>query len=92
MSRSFKHQPFMAICGGNSAKQDKQFAHRGERRAHHAAIHKEMLEGDFENFLIPDRLECAANEVYSWNRDGNQMYWSPRDYNDKEWFARMMRK
>ena len=74
MSRSFKKQPFMAICGNGSAKQDKTIAHRGERRAQRAAICKAVIEDDFENFLLPHRLECSGNEVYSWGRDGNQLY------------------
>jgi len=48
MSRSYKKQPFMAICGNGSAKQDKIQAHRGERAAHKRAIHKAMKEQDYD--------------------------------------------
>jgi len=92
MSRSFKHEPFMAICGGASAKQDKVHAHRGERRGQNAAIQREFIEGDFENFLLPHRLECKGNEVYSWGRDGNQLYWGQRRHQEQEWLRKMMRK
>jgi hypothetical protein len=73
MSRSYKKQPFMAICGSGSAKKDKIQAHRGERAAHKRVIHKAMKEQDYD-VLLPHRLECNWNEVYSWGRDGNQMY------------------
>lgn len=104
MSRSFKRRPFMSCCGDNSAKRDKQLAHRGERRAHSRAIHLEMkVGGDFENFVPPHRLECSWNNTYSWNRDGSQMYMvpSPRDWEDylkgedtwpPQWYQHMMRK
>lgn len=71
MSRSFKHQPFMSICGGGSAKRDKRIAARGVRSAHRQAIRTCT---DFTNFLLPDIYECTGNEVYGWSRDGNQMY------------------
>lgn len=91
MSRSFKHQPFMAICGGGSAQYDKTLAARGVRRAQRQAIHNTLHIGEYD-VVIPHRLECAFNEVYSWGRDGNQMYWRPSEYHDKEWFTKMLRK
>ena len=91
MSRSFKHQPFMAICGG-SAKQDKRFANCGVRRAHKNALHGLMRAQDYEDFLLPHKYECAYNETYGWCRDGKQMYWEPSEYYVKEWFVQMMRK
>ncbi len=81
MSRSYKRRPFMAICGG-SAKHDKVLAHRGERRANARAIH-EARKQDFEDFLPPHKLECAWNEVYSWGRDGNQLY---QALDTRDWF------
>jgi hypothetical protein len=79
MSRSRKKNPFMAICGNGSAKKDKTQAHRGERAAHKRAIHKAMKEQDYD-VLLPHKHECSWNEVYSWGRDGNQMYQVPSRY------------
>jgi len=108
MSRSFKHRPFMVICGGGSAKYDKQLAHRGERRANNRAIN-EARKQDFEDFLPPHKLECYHNNTYGWGRDGSQMYQAldARDWNrylesrspdsyfgtwPPEWYKKMMRK
>ncbi len=91
MSRSFKYQPFMAICGRGSAQQDKTRAAQGVRRAHRQVLHKAHCTGDFD-VLLPHRLECSFNEVYIWGRDGHQMYWRPSKYCDKSWFDKMMRK
>lgn len=71
MSRSFKHQPFMAICGNRGAKDDKRLANRGVRRTHKQSIRKT---DDFESFLLPHRLECTYNDVWGWCRDGHQFY------------------
>ena len=73
MSRSFKHKPFQAICGGGSAKQDKRLANRGVRRAHSRVLHKAFAEHEYD-VMLPHRLECAWNDVYSWGRDGHQTY------------------
>jgi len=75
MARSFKKSPFMSICGDVSAKKDKQLAHRGERRAIQQALYRSR--NDYDNFLLPHRLECAHNEVWGWNRDGKQSYCAP---------------
>jgi len=108
MSRSFKHRPFIAICGGGSAKHDKVLAHRGERRAMTRAIH-DARKQDFEDFLPPHRLECCHNNTYDWGRDGSQLYQEldARDWNryleaeseddyfglwPPTWYVRMMRK
>lgn len=82
MSRSFKHKPFQAICGGDSAKRDKTLAHRGERRAFSLALARELKEGDFEDFLAPHRLECSWNNTYDWGRDGKQTY---QELDDRDW-------
>lgn len=71
MSRSYKNEPFQAICGNRSAKQDKTRAHRGERCAHRHAIKTAL---DFEDFLLPHKYECTWNETYCWGRDGKQNY------------------
>ena len=82
MSRSFKHQPFAAICGGNSAQHDKTLAARGIRRRHRQVLHIALHTGEYE-VVLPHRLQCSHNEVYSWGRDGNQT-WQGLDHRD--WF------
>jgi hypothetical protein len=82
MSRSYKHQPFAAICGNNSAQYDKTLAARGVRRAHRQALHIALHTEEFD-VVLPHRLQCAHNEVYSWNRDGHQT-WQGLDHHD--WF------
>lgn len=75
MARSFKHQPFSAITGSRSAKNDKVYAHRGVRRAQNAAIAKALKEDGFdEDFNLPHFRECHWNNVYNWSRDGKQHY------------------
>jgi hypothetical protein len=73
MSRSFKKQPFMAICGGGSAQYDKTLAARGVRRAHRQTIHNALHIGDYE-VVLPHRLQCCHNNTYSWGRDGKQRW------------------
>ena len=85
MSRSYKRRPYMAICGGGSAKQDKIMAHRGERRANARAIH-EARKQDFEDFLPPHRRECHWNNTYCWGRDGKQTY---QALDARDWFRYM---
>lgn len=81
MSRSFKRQPFMAICGNGSAKRDKTLAHQGVRRAHRLTLHNALKSEDFD-VLLPHRLECSWNNTYSWGRDGKQKY---RGLRAKDW-------
>lgn len=80
MSRSFKHQPFAAICGGNSAHYDKMLAARGVRRKHRQVLHIALHTGEYE-VTLPHRLQCSHNEVYNWGRDGHQ-YWQGLDHHD----------
>jgi hypothetical protein len=108
MSRSFKKQPFMAITGRGSAKQDKIMAHQGERRAHKAAIHNAIKLQEYD-VILPHRRECRWNNVYCWSRDGKQMYqaldnrdWQRYLESDSEddyfgqwpplWYSKMLRK
>jgi hypothetical protein len=71
MSRSYR-KPFAAITGTVSAKDDKIRAARGARRTQDGYLRK-VLQGDLlDQFLLPHRLECSWNEVYSWTRDGKQ--------------------
>jgi hypothetical protein len=73
MSRSFKHKPFSAICGGSSAQYDKTLAARGVRRAHRQVMHIALHTGEYD-VILPHRLQCSHNEIYSWSRDGHQNY------------------
>jgi hypothetical protein len=70
MSRSFR-RPYAAITGFASAKSDKQLAHRGVRRKQDLAL-KTCTE--FEDLLLPHRLECPWNNTWCWGRDGAQRY------------------
>ena len=70
MGKSYR-KPYSATTGVRSAKHDKVAAHQGER----AAVKQALREcSDWDELLIPHRLECSHNEVYSWGRDGRQTY------------------
>lgn len=92
MSRSYR-RPFAAITGLASAKRDKQMAHRGVRRKQNLAL---KTCADYDNLLIPHRLECAWNNNYCWGRDGAQTYLgsmcdSEDDYS-LNYYRKMLRK
>ena len=92
MSRSTR-RPFIAVTGTASAKADKQLAHRGERRNQNRSL-KVCI--DFENLLLPHRLECAWNDTWVWGRDGSQSYHgdlqnSPEE-DDRLWYRKLIRK
>ena len=71
MSRSYR-KPYAAITGTASAKEDKIRAARGVRRVQNDYLRKILQQDLFDQLLIPHRLECSWNEVYSWARDGRQ--------------------
>lgn len=71
MSRSYR-KPYAAITGTASAKEDKIRAARGVRRAQNYYLRRILQHDLLDQLLIPHRLECSWNEVYSWTRDGNQ--------------------
>jgi hypothetical protein len=73
MSRSFKHQPFAAICGNGSSQYDKTHAARGVRRRCRHELHKALRSEEFD-VLLPHKRECTHNNTYDWNRDGSQHY------------------
>ena len=76
MPRSHR-KPYSAVTGTISAKDDKTRAARGVRHVQKCYLRK-ILQGDLlDQFLIPHRLECSWNEVYSWTRDGKQRLQSP---------------
>ena len=78
MSRSYR-KPFSACTGTKSAKDDKRRANRGVRHKQNQWLR--TLE-DYDSALVPHRLECAWNEVYSWGRDGHQYLQVP---SQREW-------
>jgi len=88
MSRSYR-RPNAAITGLASAKDDKRMAHRGVRRKQNLALKTSI---DYENLLLPHRLECAWNSTYSWGRDGSQINYSRWRTSDDEWCQRYHRK
>lgn len=88
MSRSYR-RPYAAITGLASAKDDKRTAHRGVRRKQNLALKTSI---DYENLLLPHRLECAWNNTYSWGRDGCQFNYSHWRNSDDEWCQRYHRK
>lgn len=77
MSRSYR-KPYAAITGTKSAKQDKILAHRGVRRAQNHAL---RVCQDYEELIMPHKLECAWNNNYSWGRDGKQSLHFPPNPN-----------
>ena len=71
MSRSYR-KPYSAITGRGSAKEDKRIARQAVRRMENQRIRNCKDLEDYENLVMPDRLDCAYNETYSWGRDGKQ--------------------
>lgn len=73
--------PYSSVLGVvRSCKWDKRIANRAIRRTQNSFVNN-CSEWDEE--LIPHRYECAHNNVYGWNRDGNQSLQTIRhnDYN-----------
>jgi hypothetical protein len=70
MSKSYR-KPYSAITGIRSAHADKTQAARGLRRGQNQALRNFKFE-DWDEFIIPVRLECSWNNTYSWGRDGKQ--------------------
>ncbi len=68
MSRSYR-KPYTAITGVRSAHDDKKTSTRGMRRKQNAWLHTLK---DFDQAIVPHRLECTFNNIYSWGRDGRQ--------------------
>ena len=92
MSRSTR-RPFAAITGTASAKDDKRMAHRGVRHKQNLAL---KICADYEDFVVPHRLECAWNNNYCWSRDGVQGYRGSMRFSVEEWdrnyYPKLLRK
>ena len=68
MSRSYR-RPYCAVTGVRSAADDKRVARRCWRRAQNQTIRDCK---DWEELVIPKRLEASFNDVWGWGRDGKQ--------------------
>jgi hypothetical protein len=88
MSRSYR-RPFAAITGIASAKDDKRMAQHGVRRKQNLAL-KSCF--DYEDFLLPHRLECAWNDPWCWRRDGVKFDYSDWRDSEDEFHLRYHRK
>ena len=80
MSRSYR-KPYSAITGVRSAKHDKMVARRCWRRTQEQAIRDCQ---DWEDLVIPKRLEASFNDVWCWGRDGGQML-QPKPTLERHW-------
>ena len=92
MSRSYR-RPFATITGNAGAKDDKRGAHRGVRRKQNQTLAACV---DYQELLVPHRLECASNEVYFWGRDGAQFFAGAGRYASDEssrgYYEKLVRK
>jgi hypothetical protein len=70
MGKSYR-KPYSAVTGVRSAHHDKTVAARGLRRGQNHALRTFKFE-DWDEFIMPHRLECSWNNTYSWSRDGKQ--------------------
>lgn len=72
MSKSYR-RPYSPVTGVRSAHEDKTVAARAVRRTQDHTLRNAFAHGvDWDEVLIPHRLECPHNEVYGWSRDGHQ--------------------
>jgi hypothetical protein len=69
MSKSYR-KPYSPVTGATSAARDKRTASRCYRRLQEHSLRS--FQGDWEDYLIPERYEATHNDVWSWGRDGKQ--------------------
>jgi hypothetical protein len=82
MGKSYR-KPYSAITGVRSAAYDKMVARRCWRRAQNQTL-RECI--DYEELVMPKRLEAPFNNVYSWNRDGKQtLQFPPKPHVEGIW-------
>ena len=96
MGKSYR-KPYASVTGNRSAKHDKMVARRCWRRAQEQALRDCT---DWEELVVPKRLEASFNEVYSWGRDGKQRFqhepridriWPYTFMTAVEWYERAMK-
>ena len=75
MGKSYR-KPYAAVTGVRSAHEDKTFAARSLRRTQNYALRAFKFE-DWDEFIMPVRLECTGNNVWAWGRDGVQSLVEP---------------
>lgn len=68
MSKSYR-KPYAPVTSVRSAAHDKMVARRCWRRAQEQALRDCR---NWEELVIPKRLEASFNDVWSWGRDGKQ--------------------
>jgi hypothetical protein len=85
MSRSVR-KPYCAVTGTSSAKEDKQRAARGVRRALNQWL---RVLDDPDAALAPHRLECSSNDVWNWEREGKPRFQAP---SPDDWYRELLRK
>ena len=104
MSRSYR-KPYCAITGTKSAADDKKHAARGVRRAQNQALKTFVAAtlDDWDEFIMPVKLECSWNDTWGWGRDGKQSLqfppvfgqfspWPLQDLEwEQEWFDQQMK-
>lgn len=72
MGKSYR-KPYCAITGKYTGSgRDKEFARRCWRRLQEDTLRN--FDGDWEDFVNPERYEAKYNDVWSWGRDGVQKY------------------
>lgn len=85
MSRS-RRRPYSAVCGPDSANQDKTRARRGVRRKQELWL---KTLADYDSALAPHKYECAWNNTYCWSRDGGKSPQLPSQV-DWEWHQEVL--
>lgn len=69
MSHSYR-KPYSSACGYACNSADKRMAARGVRRTQNVYLRTQIKYNEFDDFLIPHRLESPWNNTYSWSSDG----------------------
>lgn len=84
MGKSYR-KPYGTACSTkNSAHDDKKYAARAVRRVQNRALKNAVASGvDWDEFLIPETLECPDNDVWGWAMDGpKHLIMRSRQYNN----------
>ena len=103
MSRSTRRPYAYYYYYTDSVKRYKVRAHRGQRRKQNQALRHAR---DYEDLLLPHKLECPGNDIYEWKMDGRQFLHFPptrgwrlfisgdpqSERFEEEWFQREVRE